>query len=1738
MDLNATDLVNSTTLLRSAFEEVRLACQDNDDGVAVIAAVENLLKTACISSSDCCGSKSTEPSLYREIAIFVRNTGMQHIDVRNVLIQHIMRLPDPLPFIEIVPTLFSVAVASDVVEKVAKHLQLLLQQDTKLLLPVIGALVELPLPRNEALQLTRLAEIAMTMADEADLPMLIRTLLKSLAVLPEKHMVQSIRREVCSLSEDVLALVVEAMWESLPGSTRAGFAYLESVTAEAVPGMGIRKEPTLSDVTVVLILSAELGPLRSRARAVLSTWLQLQVFPFHLMERLVHLRCTNDIWDRMIPGIWCATMWLLTELAYSNKSALAGHNLTKNAIAHQGLERLVLCLYASVPFMQEPILSSLLGQCFASCTNERQELSPSVGPGANVVRRHHDEVLLPLPKLGFCTLHNGMVCDIEGNPLRKHYNVKGSASIKYLSSRSDNISLCLNGSEKRIKLQRRAALAAKLLNTLVSTHPEAGMVVLSTLIHHLQPESDGRVLLPVPAVLHHLISCIAAASAVSPQVESTLLITAQKLIASVASPFSELVSLLGTNDVSSVPTNSIGLSYSCGQQAYTQRAVGLLLAGHFLRRYAAGGRHPQLQDKRAVLAWVGQSMAGPPDDCIVYALDIFASCLTVPLHAYSDHQEFSSYGRGVEAERVQTLVDGCLTRLMRSLQICFTITQDREKVVPVHAKPNGNITPLQQCFISAPVMVNNTPISEVRTEQADTAQSVVWSVSRLAAALVAINLEASAVANIASTAFWTVQRMATVCPIRDVALILSTHPSLELALETPSRLGPRSVGDCELPSASAQQLWTWVHSGDFDAFQSMQKRALDIPAVVALQLAWERALVVAILLGQSQALCRETPGVKSSALQLVSRILAQLDASRYMLRLAQAASNQISMGGMTGGLRGRYLGHLLRKRVSKHDENLCLVAALQRLALQRLLDRCTVMLGLPLLVNAWEELNSNNAGIEPLPQFLTSTGFAIVSAFSLQCLVRQQSPSFKVALTGRTSSILSGAKPFFSINSFSSSFSSALPTSSSTAASILSNGALDPGSSCAPLPLPLEPADSFVLFDEMLLQHDESLDFKKEMILVQILAWAPELAKLTEQRRVQVLSQNTGHSKNEILGPELDRRGCSLMLLVVYFLLETNIQVAQAACAGDVIEFALNPLFNRVAIALAPEEQEINAFDTRKNAKVDDIASNVSDADGARRMVILYSAIETSVRSLQDSTLAAAGLQTLATLTRGTRLALRVARLAWELLGALYTVHTDLSLGLLRGLRGEKSKGETNVSASAALRAVGMDALWPFLAAHMAQQPFARDAFAEMAQFGRVGNAAALLIRGAFAPTTGTFTATTHSLRRIAATWWIHEPIQKRLGGLACLLFQTLGGVFSPGQPLVWYSFPGLTEFTAEQHAQTALALLPAQLLLSQSTEGSADPYSAQVGAARMFVWAMRELQAISDEGDAAGLHQRLVPLIVRICRVQLEAAEVAVANAIRWRSAQPHRSSIGSSGVTDSGAVGHLRHLLQWLFAVSQWVLRFVHGVQLRYLATKADSFVHRGLARSVPIISLQAERTASRMHRLARSHGLESLVEPDISERMWEDSLREIASAFCRAHDVALQTSMSSSENWVAAISHPTECVSDVGIVGRAEHDNLVPECDAGERLDSDALLEPDDEYAYFVSGLGQTSFNSNMNESQTQGWGIYTSSNEHEDEDMNFEPELLFEDGSVESLSVPGGGKRSIKQQNGRREVRTRN
>ena len=319
----------------------------------------------------------------------------------------------------------------------------------------------------------------------------------------------------------------------------------------------------------------------------------------------------------------------------------------------EGLALTVQRLCESVPSMRETVVSNLLGMCYA--------VSPVDGYGVDHQRNSSGVECVEgsgawlsssMPPLGAAAMEYGIIpvglanstVDRNQNSTR-HRQPAPSQAIGTSTGMSSNgdggggSALTLWRLERNFRTQRhraavmrakvraQAQLAAAILEGLsVAAYPEVGASVLASLTHRLHSCGEGgKISLPPPATLHSLIKCIVAGTTSSPQMENTVFIIIQKLLAAAqlssasataselpgglpmgVSDDSSLLSTLGFDMATATSSGRyVGVSGDIGGLAmaslsgvspatfsssslmqYSPGTVGCLLAGHMMLRGA------------------------------------------------------------------------------------------------------------------------------------------------------------------------------------------------------------------------------------------------------------------------------------------------------------------------------------------------------------------------------------------------------------------------------------------------------------------------------------------------------------------------------------------------------------------------------------------------------------------------------------------------------------------------------------------------------------------------------------------------------------------------------------------------------------------------------------------------------------------------------------------------------------------------------------------------------------------------------------------------------------------------------------------------------------------------------------------------------------------------------------------------------------------------------------------------
>jgi hypothetical protein len=159
----------------------------------LVATLELCARSMCVSLDD----DALQPLLKSAAQLLRDISALTPSHVAQVLIVHLPSLHDPRPFLDVLPTLLMGSPPS-IVEDAVKQLKVVLEDDQSLLLPVISALVNMPLSEACIADLMMLTEHALSVADESDFPFLFRTILKSSHLNADKasHTLLVIRQQV------------------------------------------------------------------------------------------------------------------------------------------------------------------------------------------------------------------------------------------------------------------------------------------------------------------------------------------------------------------------------------------------------------------------------------------------------------------------------------------------------------------------------------------------------------------------------------------------------------------------------------------------------------------------------------------------------------------------------------------------------------------------------------------------------------------------------------------------------------------------------------------------------------------------------------------------------------------------------------------------------------------------------------------------------------------------------------------------------------------------------------------------------------------------------------------------------------------------------------------------------------------------------------------------------------------------------------------------------------------------------------------------------------------------------------------------------------------------------------------------------------------------------------------------------------------------------------------------------
>ncbi|KAG5182389.1 hypothetical protein JKP88DRAFT_263214 [Tribonema minus] len=285
------------------------------------------------------------------VTLIMRAITMQSLPHSAMTAQVLQLLPMvecPQPLIDALPQLVC-ANTADVDLVVAEYRQLL-TADRSLLVPIVGSLHDLPLRRAARAAVAALTLEALAIVDEEDVPVVVRTLLRTCG----------------ELQHATLAVMIDVLADAFLLHAGVTKAFLAAVARDVAAGGG--DAAPLSDVDVVALLL--LLPLPHHAAAVERCLLALAAAPARMpwgaLMRAAEAGGRGAQWGRLLATLIDLALWLLTapvRLAArprSSSSSGAAASETDAAQLRDGACAVLFVVFETCPPHRERIISACL----------------------------------------------------------------------------------------------------------------------------------------------------------------------------------------------------------------------------------------------------------------------------------------------------------------------------------------------------------------------------------------------------------------------------------------------------------------------------------------------------------------------------------------------------------------------------------------------------------------------------------------------------------------------------------------------------------------------------------------------------------------------------------------------------------------------------------------------------------------------------------------------------------------------------------------------------------------------------------------------------------------------------------------------------------------------------------------------------------------------------------------------------------------------------------------------------------------------------------------------------------------------------------------------------------------------------------------------------------------------------------------------------------------------------------
>ena len=482
--------------------------------------------------------------------------------VAEQLLDQLCRLPHAQAYFAVIPSMLSAA-SPKVSSAIIATAKAMLHDNPSLLLTTLQLLADLPPSPDTLDALQMLIDDAMGFIEDASLPALLYVIVKCQPLVNVQRAIMNLRQTLFDVSEGILLKFYQNLFEMKQTSSKLLSHFFDLV-------FGSYSMPSHFSDTLFLIVAYS-TPLKPKIERLLSYWILSERFLSTHLFKIIDLQASNYSWSTFNSSLWHMLGWAVEQMSRKNFPTSVSLTLHKERLL-EAISR----IFNSDVSLREHILSHVLRLVFEG--------------------------------------------DCDGNSGKLRLPPLGSS----FSYHQDKIKSISTGTRSF----RAAEISSELLSMIYwrsADKAAIGQSVYSSLMLRLLPDNDNNVHLVPDIILTRLTGIIADAATCSSALQSSLLVSCQKLFGVPHMRVGSLFHHAFSREYSSLElTNhqqSPAFDFEC---RYSLADVGMILANCLL----VNCKSLSVQDRDGLLDWTLAALKSANESSSLHSLRTVVTLLT------------------------------------------------------------------------------------------------------------------------------------------------------------------------------------------------------------------------------------------------------------------------------------------------------------------------------------------------------------------------------------------------------------------------------------------------------------------------------------------------------------------------------------------------------------------------------------------------------------------------------------------------------------------------------------------------------------------------------------------------------------------------------------------------------------------------------------------------------------------------------------------------------------------------------------------------------------------------------------------------------------------------------------------------------------------------------------------------------------------------------------------------------